>query len=89
MIDTFTRRAYRFGSTNKISLMSDVTKNRDCHSDLFNRITSYKGHVLCDLFPPKRNRAFKDRGHDFILPRVKTERLFRAFVNRCLFRNIY
>ena len=62
MIDTFTRRAYRFGSTNKISLMSDVTNNRDCHSDLCNRITSYKGHVLCDLFPPKRNRAFKDRG---------------------------
>ena len=28
-IDDFIRRSYRFGSTNKISLMSDVTKNRD------------------------------------------------------------
>lgn len=88
LIDNFVRRSYRFGSTNKMSLMSDVIKSRDCHSDLFNRITSYKGHVLYDLFPNKRNRAFKDRGHDFILPRVKTERLNRAFVNRCLFRNI-
>ena len=59
--------------------MSDVTKNRDCHSDLFNRIASYKGHVLYDLFPPKRNRAFKDRGRDFILPRVKTEGFNRGF----------
>ena len=61
-----------------------MIKNRD--SDLFNRIASYKGHVLYDLFRPKRNR---DRGHDFILPRVKTELFKRAFVNRCLFRNIY
>ena len=68
--------------------MSDVIKNRDCRSDLLNKITSYKGHVLYDLFPPKRNRAFKDRGHDFILPKVKTERFNRAFVNRCPFRNI-
>ena len=67
--------------------MSDVIKNRD--SDLFNRIASNKGHVLYDLFRPKRNRALRDRGHDFILPRVKAELFKRAFVNRCLFRNIY
>ncbi|CAH3170390.1 unnamed protein product, partial [Porites lobata] len=63
-----------------------ILRNRD--SDLFNRIASYKGHVLYDLFRPKRNRALRDRGHDFILPRVKTELFKRAFVNRCLFRNI-
>ena len=66
----------------KITLISDVIKNRD--SDLFNRITSATGHVLYDLLPPKRNRALRKRGHDFILPKVKTERLKRAFGNRCL-----
>ena len=85
-IDTFFRRAYRFGYTNKITLISDVIKNRD--SDLFNRITSDTGHVLYDLLPPKRNRALRKRGHDFILPKVKTERFKRAFVNRCLFKFI-
>ena len=87
LIDTFIRRAYRFSCTDRILFMSDVIKNRD--SDLFNRIASYKGHALYDLFRPKRNRALRDRGHDFILPRVKTELFKRAFVNRCLFRNIY
>ena len=101
-IDTFFRRAYRFGYTNTITLISDVIKNRD--SDLFNRITSDTGHVLYDLLPPKhnralrkrghdllppkRNRALRKRGHDFILPKVKTERFKRAFVNRCLFKFI-
>ena len=66
--------------------ISDVIKNRD--RDLFNRITSDSGHVLFDLLPPKLNRALRDRGHDFILPRVKSERFKRAFVNRCLFRFI-
>jgi len=85
-IDTLFRRAYRFGYTNKISLISDVIKNRD--SGLFNRITSATGHVLYDLLPLKRNRALRERGHDFILSKVKTERFKRAFLNRCLFKFI-
>ena len=85
-IDSFIRRAYRFGYTNKIFLISDVIRNKD--RDLFNRITSDSGHALFDLLPPKHNRALRDRGHDFTLPRVKTERFKRAFVNICLFRFI-
>ena len=54
-IDSFIRRAYRFGYTNKSFLISDVIKNRD--RDLFNRITSDSGHVLFDLLPLKRNKA--------------------------------
>ena len=73
-------------STDKIFLISDVIKNRD----LFNRITSDTGHVLYDLLLPKRNRnrALRDRGHDLILPRVKTEHFKQAFVNKYLFRFI-
>ena len=78
-IDTFFRRAYRFDYTNKIILISNVIKNRD--SKLLNRITSDTGHVLYDLLPPKRNRVLRERGHDFIPPRVKAERLKRASVN--------
>ena len=83
---SFIRRAYHFGYTNKIFLISNVKRNRD--RDLFNRITSDSGHLLFDLLPPKRKRALRDRSHDFIPPRVKTERFKRAFVNRCLFRFI-
>ena len=49
-IDTFFRRAYRFGYTTKIILISDVITNRD--SDLFNRITNDTGHadyITCSL----------------------------------------
>ena len=81
-IDSFIRRGYRFGYTNKFFFKSDVIKNRE--RDLFNRITSDSGHVLFNLLPPKRNRALGDGGHDFMLPRVKTERFKRAFVNRYL-----
>ena len=57
-------------------------------NDLFDRITSDTGHVLYDLLLPKRNRTLGDRRHDFMLPRVRTERFNRAFVNRCLFRYV-
>ena len=60
-IDTFVRRAYRFGYTSKFILMSDVFKTRD--NDLFNRITSDTGQVLYTLLPPKRSRVLRERGH--------------------------
>ena len=41
------------------------------------------------LFVPsiakKRARKLRDREHDFILPKVRTERFKRCFINRCLF----
>ena len=83
-IDTFFRPACRFGYTSKILLISDIIMNRD--SDLFNRITSDTGHVSYNLLPPKRNSVLRERGHDFKLPEVKTERFKRAYVNICLFK---
>ena len=85
-IDTFFRRACRFGYTNKIILISDIITSSD--SDLFNRIISDTGHVLYNLLPPKCYRVLRERGHDFILriPKVKTDRFKRAFVNRCLLK---
>ena len=86
-IDTFIRRTYRFGYTNKIILFSDVIKNRDSVC-LRESLSSDTGHILYDLLSPKRSRALRDRGYDFILPRVKTEWFKRAFSNKCLFRFI-
>ena len=83
-IDIFVRRLYRFGFTDKVILISEVIKNRD--RDLLNSIISDTDHVLYDMFPHKRNRALRDRGHDFMFPPLKTERFKRAFVNRCLVR---
>ena len=96
-IDPFFRRAYRFGYTNKIILISDIITSRD--SDLFNRIISDAGHVLYNLLPPKRYRLapppppkryrpLRERGHDFILPKVKTDGFKRAFVYKCLLKFI-
>ena len=82
-VDIFVRRPYRFGFTDKIILISEVIKNRD--RDLLNRIISDTDHVLYDMFPHKRNRALRDRGHDFILPPLKIKRFKRPFVNGCLF----
>ena len=62
--------------------MSGVITRRD--SDLFNRIISDTDHVLYNLLPPKRYRVLRERGHDFILRKVKTDRFKRAFVIICL-----
>ena len=84
-IDNFLRRAYHFGYTNKIILISDVITRRD--SDLFNRIISDIGHVLYNLLSPKRYRVLREKGHDFTLPKVKSDRFKRrTFVNRYLFK---
>ena len=41
--------------------------------------------ALDDLLPPRRTRHLRSRGHDYILPRVRTSRFKSTFVNRCLF----
>ena len=43
-------------------------------------------HALCDLLPPKRERQLRKRRHNFLLPKVGTERFKRSFINRCLFK---
>ena len=58
-------------TSHHFNFISDVIKNRE--RDLFNRITSDTGCVLYDLLPTKCNRVLRERGHDFILPRVKKE----------------
>ena len=65
-IDRFLKRAHRFGFTTKKTAILDLIKNRD--SELFKNVISG------DHIPPKRRCVLRECKHDFILPRVKTER---------------
>ena len=65
-IDRFLKRAHRFGFTTKKTAILDLIKNRD--SELFKNVIS-GDHIL-----PKRRCVLRECKHDFILPRVKTER---------------
>ena len=85
-IDLFFERAFRFGYTNNLYAIAEVVRNRECK--LWNTITETPSHPLCQLLPPKKQGFWRNRGHDFILPAVKTERFKRSFINRCLFNFI-
>ena len=63
--------------------MSELIEERD--KTLFNKIVNDPDHVLYDLLPVKRLRVLRERGHPLILPKIKTERFKRTFLNRCLF----
>ena len=85
-INKFFKRAFRFGYTNNLYAIAEVIRNRDCK--LWNTITDTHSHPLYQLLPPKKQRFLRNRGHDFILPAVKTKRFKRFFINRCLFNFI-
>ena len=52
---------------------------------IFNRTKIAYANVH-DLLPPKRTRVLRKRGHNFIQPKIRTERFKGSFVNRCLFQ---
>ena len=82
-IDTFLKRSFKFGYTSEQIYISDVIKKRD--GQLFEKVCSDDKHILNDLLPPKRSRDLRKRNHQFVLPRVNTERYKQYFINRCLF----
>ena len=71
-----------FGFTRKKTTILDLRRDRD--SKLFKNVIS-DDHILHDLLPPKRRRVFREHKHDFILPRVKTERFKNRVLKSCLF----
>lgn len=83
-IDKFCRRAVRFGYTENCISIFDIIEQRD--KVMWNKIISNERHCLYDLLPEKRTRKLREREHDFILPKVHTERFKRCFINRCLFK---
>ena len=82
-IDSFLKRAHKFGFITESNSFQDVIRKRDRH--LWDNIIANENHCLYDMLPNRRNRSLRNRGHDFILPRVKTDRFKRCFLNRCLY----
>ena len=81
-LSRFLKRAHRFGFVTKKTTILDLIKDRD--SKLFKNVIR-DDHILHDLLPPKRKRVLRERKHDFIFPRVRTERFKQSFLNRCIF----
>ena len=83
-INSFLKRSYKYGYTLYQKSIKDIIAERD--QVLFDKIRD-DDHILNDLLSAKRKRLIvRNRKHNYILPRVNTERYMRAFVNRCLFR---
>ena len=75
-------RAFKSGYCLKKYSICDILTTRD--SKLWIKITS-NPTALDDLLPPRRTSHLRSRGHDYILPRVRTSRFKSTFLNRCLF----
>ena len=83
----FNKRAYKYAYTSNLITINDKIKERD--RKLWDSIVDDRNHILHDLLPPQRDRnGLRSRGHNFILPRVNTERYKNIFINRCLFNFI-
>ncbi|XP_048586085.1 uncharacterized protein LOC125568270 [Nematostella vectensis] len=85
-VDRFCKRAARYEYTTSYTPIAKIIRDRDVK--LWERITSDDNHCLSCMLPKRKTRSLRKRGHDFILPQVKTERFKRCFVNRCLFNLI-
>ena len=74
--------------TSNLITINDKIKERN--RKLWDSIIDDWNHILHDLLPPQRDRnGLRSRGHNFILPRVNTERYKNIFINRSLFNFIY
>ena len=82
-VDRFLRRAYKFRYTNCPININNVLNKR--YYKLWNKIASNTDNLLNELLPPKRTKCLRECKNNFILPKVRTERFKRVFVNRCLF----
>ncbi len=58
----------------------------DRNSELWNKVINNENNALQELLPNKINRPLRQRGHEFELPLVRTERYKHSFLNRCFFK---
>ena len=83
-IDRFCKRALRYGYTSRYTPITEVIKAKD----RLLWVTTDSTRPLHKLPPPRRSRSLRKKRHPYVLPRVRTERHKRCFVNRCLFPTI-
>ena len=75
-IDKFISRAYRNGYIADKFNFSEVISDRD--RKLWNKIINDIDNALQELLPNKLNRPLRQRGHEFELPLIRTERYKRS-----------
>ena len=77
-IDKFQKRAVRFGFLKEVSPVSllEASDNKLWKSI----ITSTEGPLVY-LLPPRKTRLLRNRGHSYVLPRIRTERLLIVIVH--------
>ena len=83
IIDKFCKQTLRYGYTSKYTSIMDVIRKKD--RLLWEEISSDSANPLHELLPAQRARSLRKRGHNYILPPVRTERFKCCFLNRCLF----
>ena len=81
-IDRLQRRALRFGYIQYVDPIERVIREKDMK--MWNDIINVPKHPLFNLLPPERNRRLRKRSHNFILPKIRTDRFKKCFINRCL-----
>ena len=64
--------------------LSEIISVRD--RKLWIKIINNKDNALQELLPNNLNRPLRQRGHEFELPIIRTERYKRSFINRCLYK---
>ena len=85
-LDEFCKRAVRYGyTTYYIPIMERI---RAGEKAVVRQNNKRPKHPLHSLLPPLKTRILRQRGHNFMLPVVKTERFKRCFINRCFFNFI-
>ena len=65
------------------SNINDVIK--EWNSRLWCKILKNTKNPSNKLIPPQRARCLRERKHNYILPKSKTERFKRVFIHVCLF----
>ena len=80
-IDKFLNRAFKLGYTKVCYSVLNILSEKD--RQLWEKIKS-PDNPLHHLLPPTRDRVLRNRGHSFIIPRIRTERFKSIFINRNL-----
>ena len=80
-IDKFFNRAFKLGYTKECFSVLNILSEKDRH--LCEKIKS-PDNPLHHLLSPTRDRVLRNRGHSFIIPRIRTERFKSIFINRNL-----
>ena len=81
-IDKFCKRAWKYGYAKERIFISDVIQIRDKQL--------WKSHSYRYTYLPNKRtyQSLRQRGHNYMLPRIRTEHFKRCFVNRSLFNFI-